>query len=639
MGDSSFMMGVFVTKYLLFGASALAFAMPAAAQDDAWTPLNEAQAVDETSITITVTGTRIELDDTGQAVTVIGDEEIQSVQGPELVRVLERVPGLAFSRNGGLGGFTGVRLRGAEAEQVLTVLDGVRVADPASPSGGFDFGNLLSYNLGKVEVLRGSNSTVWGSDAIGGVIVASTRAASGIEASAEYGANDSFSAAASGGLSDDDLGFVGLAASYAATDGFSAAEIGTEPDGFEQFALDAHGRAYLSPTFEIFARGRYAEGELDIDGFPAPAFSLADTLETQETRQVFASAGAVYDTPGLFVQASYAFSDTARDNFDPAFGSDPSFTSDGRSERVEARGEWRPIGPLLVNFGADYEWLSYETLFDTGASTDIGGAYVQLGVERGPLAAHVGGRYTDHEDFGSDTSFGADASYRIAQNLRLRASIGEGFKAPSLFQLLSDFGNATLQPEESTSYDLGLAYGERDERVFAAVTAFRRVTSNQIAFVGCFGVESDICVNRPFGTYDNIARTRAQGIEVEGRYMVADGFSLGGVYAFVDAEDRDTGNRLARRPKHAATLIAEVNPLAALTLGADLRMVSSSFDDAGNFTKLDGYETLTLRAAYDVTDMVQLYGRVENVWDEDYQTAAGYATRGRAAFIGARLSL
>ncbi|VVT12598.1 TonB-dependent receptor plug domain-containing protein [Erythrobacter sp. EC-HK427] len=629
-----------MVKYLFIGVSLVAIASPAMAQEeDEFDTVTLADpALDEATITVTATGTRTEIEDSGQAITVIGEEEIAALQGPDLPRVLERVPGLTYSRTGGLGAQTGVRLRGAEAEQVLVILDGVRVADPASPSGGFDFGNLLSTNLAKVEVLRGSNSTIWGSDALGGVIVASTRADTGLAGAIEYGSDDSLTAAASGGVGDQDIGFLGASASYARTDGFSAAASGTEPDGFAQWALEGHGRYYASYELEFFARIRHAEGELDIDGFPAPAFTLADSGETQDTAQTFGSAGAVYDSGPLFLSAAYSFADTSRDNLDDT-GAE-TFTSDGRSDRVSLRGEWRPIGPLIVNFGAENEWTSYQTLFDSGNNTRIFGAYAQAGIEWRGISGHIGARVDDHADFGSAVSFGADLSYEVAPDWRLRASVGEGFKAPSLFQLFSDFGNTALQPERATSFDLGLAYGERASgNVFGAVTLFRRDTEDQIAFVGCFGSSDPICDNRPFGTYDNITSARAQGVEAEFRARPVSGVVLGAAYAFTDAENRDTGNQLARRPRHALTLSADVSPVDALTVGADMRIVSDSFDDAGNFVPLDGYEVLTVRVAYDVTDAVQLYGRVENVWDTDYQTAAGYATRGRVAFVGARLAL
>ncbi|WP_120078168.1 TonB-dependent receptor plug domain-containing protein [Aurantiacibacter odishensis] len=614
-------------KYLFFGVSLATLAHPAAAQDEA-------------TITVTATGTRIEVVDTGQAVTVIGEAEIEAVQGADLTRVLERAPGVAISRNGGTGGFTGVRLRGSEAEQVLTVIDGLRVSDPAAPTGGYDFGNLLALDLDKLEILRGSNSTIWGSDAIGGVIVASTRAQSGLRAQAEYGARDTASGIVSGGVSDPDTGFLGLSGTWFSTDGISAAEAGTEADGFEQWALNGHARYYFSDRLEVFGRTRYAEGELDLDGFPAPDFILADTDEVQETRQWTGSAGAVLDTGALFLSAAYSFADTDRDNLDGT-GAE-TFTSQGRSDRIEVRGEWRPIGPFLLHFGAENEWTSYATAFDTGEDTRSSGAYAQAGIEYNAISGHIGARVDDHADFGTTVSFGGDVSYELSPGLRLRASIGEGFKAPSLFQLYSEYGNLALDPEQSTSFDLGLAYGERTlsrEPVYGAVTVFQRNTDNQIAFVSCFGETTGICTDRPFGTYDNVTRTRARGIEAELWARPADGVSLGAVYTLTDTENRDTGLTLARRPRHAATLTGEWQPVDTVTLGADLRVVSGSFDDAANAVRLDGYEVLTLRGSWNVSERVELFGRVENLWDEQYQTAAGYGTAGTGAHIGARLSL
>jgi len=647
-----------VYKYLFLSVSLTVLAMPAAAQDrmepafftdcpagqepteDGCSIFGGYRQIDEERITVTATGTRIEVEDTGQAVTVIGEAEIAAVQGADLTRVLERAPGVVTTRNGGTGSFTGVRLRGSEAEQVLTVLDGVRIADPSAPSGGFDFGTLLALDLDKLEVLRGSNSTIWGSDAIGGVIVASTRAQGGLRGSAEFGSRDTASAMLSGGLSDRDTGFVGLSGTWFSSDGISAAEAGTEADGFEQWALNGHARYYFDDRFEVFARARYAESTLEIDGFPAPDFVLADTDDEQHTRQFTGSTGAVMDTGALFLSAAYSFADTDRDNLDGT-GAE-TFTSQGRSDRLELRGEWRPIGPLLLHFGAENEWTSYRAMFDAGEKTRSTGAYVQGGIEWNAISGHIGARVDDHADFGTAVSFGADASYQVAPGWRLRASIGEGFKAPSLFQLHSDYGNMQLEPEESTSLDLGLAYGERSmshSRVYGAVTLFGRNTDNQIAYVSCFGETTGICANRPFGTYDNVTRTRARGVEAEVWGRPAIGVTLGAVYAFTDTEDRDTGLTLARRPRHAATVTGEWRPLQSLMLGADLRIVSGSFDDAFNAVRLDGYEVLTLRGSWDVSEYVQLFGRIENLWDEQYQTAAGYATAGTGAHIGARVAL
>src|SRR4029079_2668676 len=128
---------------------------------------------------------------TGQSVTVFDMDTVEEVQGADLGRLLERAPGISLSRNGGPGNFTAVRVRGAEGEQLLVLIDGVRVADTASPGGGFDFGNLLMGNLAKVELQRSSNSTIWGSQALGGVLAATTGGGNWNSASLEYGTHDS----------------------------------------------------------------------------------------------------------------------------------------------------------------------------------------------------------------------------------------------------------------------------------------------------------------------------------------------------------------------------------------------------------------------------------------------------------------
>jgi vitamin B12 transporter len=429
-----------VRKFLILGVSLAALSVPATAQSYEDEPgSNEgvvaagAGQVSEESITVTATGTRGTVVSSGQAITVIGAEEIAALQGADLTRVLERSPGVAISRNGGTGSFTGLRLRGSEAEQVLAVVDGVRVADVAAPSGGFDFGTLLALDLAKLEVLRSSNSTIWGSDAIGGVVVASTRAETGLAASTEYGSFETFSAAASGGVADENIGFLGVSGTYLTTDGISAAANGSEADGFEQWALNGQGRYYVSYAFELFARARYAEGDLQIDGFPAPDYLLADTLETQATRQFTGAAGAVYDDGPLFVTTAYSFADTDRENFVDS-GAE-SFTSRGRSDRLSLRGEWRPFGPLLLHFGGENEWTSYATLFDAGESTRLFGAYAQGGIEWNGINAHFGARVDDHADFGTEVSFGADAAWEFSPGWRLRASVGEGFNARTKHQL------------------------------------------------------------------------------------------------------------------------------------------------------------------------------------------------------------
>lgn len=596
----------------------------------------------EDQITVTATGAPTDLDQTGEPVTVIGREEIEAVQGADLTRMLARVPGVSFSRNGTPGSFTGVRVRGAEAEQLLVLIDGVRVADPAAPGGGFDFGNLMAGDIGKIDLLRSSNSTVWGSDAIGGVLAITTRADSGLDASGEYGARDTADASLSGGVGGT-RGFLGGAASWYRTSGFSSAANGSEPDGFEQWAANGQGRLNLSPQLTTFISGHYAAGDLDLDGYPPPTYLvLADTDETQRTRQVSGAAGAAFNLDRLSITGTYSLAVTSRSTFDPALGTAPTFSSDGRSDRADVTGQWRPPGPLLLDFGGDYERTHYATLFDAPAHAHSVGAYVQLGIERGGLAAHAGARHDDHAGFGGATSLGADVSYQIVPNVHLRASIGQGFKVPTLFQLFSDYGNTALRPERSTSFDLSLALGSRNRLPYVSLALFRRDSRDLIDFVSCFGTMSGICAGRPFGTYDNVGRTRVQGAELEAAAEVTRGVTARLAYSYLDARNRtpgssDYGKHLARRPDSTLSLGGEWRLTGdGPTLGADLRWVAHSFDDAANRVPLRSYAVLDVTARWPLSKQVELFGRIENLWNERYQTAAGYATPPRGAFVGAR---
>ncbi len=317
-----------------------------------------------------------------------------------------------------------------------------------------------------------------------------------------------------------------------------------------------------------------------------------------------------------------------------------TFSSDGRNETLALRGEYRLIGGIAFAFGGEHEWSRFDTVSDDGARTNTTGVYAQLGGTLGPVSAHIGGRLDMPEDFGNEVSFGGDVSYDLGNSWRLRASVGEGYKAPTLFQLFSDFGNEALEPERSTSVDFGIERGRRGANWYFALTAFRRDSEKLIGFETCFVANPPaICDDGRFGYYQNIGEARAQGIEAEAGYDLTDMIRVSGIYNLIDAEDRATGNRLARRPRHSGTLVADWESEFGLSLGADLRIVGDSFDDAGNTTRLDGYELVDLRASIDITYELELFGRVENLFDEDYQTVAGYGTPGRGVFAGVRVQM
>ncbi len=633
-----------MTKYLFLLTSSLFCAQQA-----------QAEAVTEPCsgcITVTATGIAQPTDEVGQPLAIITSDEIDRVQGPDIARVLARMPGVSFSRNGPLGAFTGVRVRGAASEALLVLVDGVRMADMASPAGGFDFGTLSSSGIGRIELLRGSNSLVWGSDALGGVMNIATRVEQGAVASLEYGGEQQWSAQASLGHVDDRLS-AGLNAGYIHAGGFSSAASGTERDGFEEVTLSGHARFEVAPGLSLAADGRYGEGESEMDGFAPPLFVFGDTHERQDTRQFSGRIGADYTGGALDLRAGFALSDTERDLVDEDLGKTPYYSTDGRSSRAELFGRLRLPAAFRLDFGADKEWTRYAAhdrsvwAVPPGIArgrADSTSGHAMLGYYGERLVIAAGARLDDHSRFGTHWTFGASSSLALGPQLRLRASYGEGFKAPSLFQLLSDYGNAGLKPETSKAWDAGLEYGDRSGKAFVALSLFRRDTRNLIDYVSCWGVTSGICTNRPNGTYDNIGRTRAQGFELELGYALSPALRLQGVWSHVRAKDRTQasftqGNALARRPRNTGTLSLDWTGPADLSLGMDLRVAGPSFDDAWNTTRLSGYALADIRASVPVSQRLELFGRIENLWNEHYQTAAGYDTQGRAAFVGARLRM
>ncbi len=586
-----------------------------------------------------------------RALTIIGADEINQIQTPDITQILERAPGVTTTRNGPIGGFTSVRVRGSTSDQALVLIDGIRVNDPSAPGAGFDFANVQTGNITKVEILRGANSIIWGSNAIGGVIVLDTR---GSRDTASFtGEGGSFGTINLSGSVRPDIADgldVNISGGYFDNDGFSSFADGTEADGFRQNYLNGRIGYNVADSVNVFAQGRFATSRLDIDGFPAPAFAFADTDEFQETQQFSASAGVEYFGDNLELRALYSIADIDRDNFNPAFGDDVSFFAEGRNERIELRGELQPVNNVTLFFGLENEETRFETgPFGTAADSGIDSAYGLLRYNDNLINISAGLRVDDHEQFGSQVTFGADASIALDDDWKLVGAYQEGFRAPSLFQLLSDFGNTNLQPETSQSFEVGIQYNDRNSvyPIGGSVTLFTRDTDNQIDFISCFGVTDAICDNRPFGTFDNILSTRAQGVEADLSVQPTDTFIARIAYSYIDTENRsvgsaNVGNVLARQPDNVLTLSADWTPELAgkpVNLGGDVRLVSDSFDNAANSVRLDGFAVVRLRASYDITDNIQIYGRVENLFDAQYQTVSGFGTPGMSAFGGVRVTL
>ncbi len=633
-----------------------------AASGPVWAQAVEDHDADETEIRIThyppdavltVVGVRTLAYYAPANVAVLTADVLANLQTVGIADALARIPGVTATSNGPLGSFTGVRIRGADAAQTLVVIDGVRVGDPSSPGGGFDFGNLTSLGIARVEILNGSNSLAWGSDAIGGVVVIETTAPDSdmLRLSAQGGSHGFGQAAIGGSARTGALQLAGTIG-YLRTDGISAASVGSEPDGFRQYSGNFRSQLDLG---DVTIDGSYVHrsGRLEIDGFPPPTFGFADTAEFQQTQENAGSLRFRHLVSSDFQHVLTAsLSDINRDNLDPTIGAQPGFSARGRGYRLGWSGQWELDRRLTLIGGGEHDatrMVTADAFSGDRRRTHVDAAWLQALLEPTYGLVLGGGlRVSDHRDFGGNTVFAANIAWRPAglNQLKLRASFAEGYKAPTLFQLSDSagaFGNPDLRPERSRSYDMGVDYGADIWSV--AVTLFQRDSRDLIDFVGCTGpAQPAICAsgNRPFGTFDNIARARAHGLEASFSLQPTDGLIVEAGYGYVATRDRSItgmvrGNRLARRPVHSATLSANYNiSRNGPSVGGDLRYVGASFDDRGNNVRLDDYLLASLRASAPVGAGLELFGRVENIFDARYESVAGFGTYGRTAAVGLR---
>jgi vitamin B12 transporter len=616
-----------------------------------------AAAEAEPPIVVTAARAPVGLSEFGGSVTILDAADIERLQVPLLLDVLRLQPGIGFSRNGGPGGFTAVRIRGAEGEQTTVVIDGVKVADPAAPGGGYDFAQLSVAQVERVEILRGPQSLAWGSQAIGGVISVETEGPTEdwrADALAEGGTRGT--AAARGSVSGR-IGRLGLSigANGMQTDGISAfaeSRGGTERDDFGSWGVNARGEVRLLDWLSADLRGRFQQSDFGIDGFPPPAFSLADTPERTESREIAASVGLVGRGTGWRARVVWQISDIDRTNLEPGATPEATFRSNGRLTRWDGRGEWDVSRWLSLSAGAEHEVSRLETAFPSAFDPDpvpetaearLTGGFGQAVLRPVPGLTLLGGvRHDHHSIFGGATTLGGSLSYAPKDGpFRVKASYGEGFKAPTLFQLESAFGNPGLAPERAAGWDVGAEYASRDGRARVGATWYSRVTQDQIIFVSCFQNPLPACAGRPFGTYDNVARTTADGIEVEGRLEPVDGLVLGANFSWLVAENAtpgsvQEGNRLPRRPEHSMSVLLDWTAPAGWSLGATLAHVSGSFDDAANLRPIEGRVLVDLRASVPLGRRFALYGRVTNLFDEVYETASFYGQPGREAAVGLR---
>ena len=636
--------------------SATAFlAAPLYAQDSVQVPSEEESYED---IVVTALGIEQPKSDAGVSISVLNGDDLERRRNVAIADQLRMLPGVAISRNGPIGGFAGVRIRGAEAEQTLVLIDGIAVNDPSSPGGGYDFGTLLGNNVSSIEVLRGANSTVWGNQAIGGVVSIETLSPDehgrNISATGEYGSHESkrFSAGVA-----DQIGNIGYAigGGYFDTNGISAANAGTEADGMRQYL--SHGRidADISNALTLELRGYYSHSKVDLDGYSFATNQIDDLPTYSKAQQANGYAGVKFTLAnGDFVnRLGYSIADINRDNYDPTQLQTLTFLARGQNDTLSYRGDYTIGGGHRLLFGASHEVNKLRTADNWSQAKDrnnIDGFYAQwLFAPNDRLNMVAGVRHDDHSVFGGHTSLAGNISYVVLSGIRLRSSYSEGFKAPTLFQLddsTGGYGNPDLRPEKARSIDAGIEAELIDRTLTIAASVFTRTTRDQIDYINCPGGSivpacSAADRPRPYGTYDNITKTRAKGFEIELKAQPAPQLNVTANMSYVDAKNisdgtPNDGKRLARRPTYTGFVAADYIGASGWSVGADLYLAGDSFDDAGNYTRLDGYALVGLRAAVPVAERFEIFGRIENATDAHYATAAGYNSMGRTFYGGVK---
>jgi vitamin B12 transporter len=609
---------------------------------------------DETeSASVVVSATRIEtpINQIGSSVTVIDDEEIEVHQQRSLPEALQTVPGLNIVQTGGPGGKTSVFIRGSNSNQTKVLIDGIDANDP-SQDGVFDFGQVLTAGLARVEVLRGPQSSLFGSDALGGVINLLTKKGEGpprFTGMLEGGTFDTFnqSASASGSISRFNYSFN---VAHMLVDDTPVTPLDLLPpgrkrinDSYENTTLSTRLGADLTDTFEVQAVARYTDSMLfftgdDFSVFPSvPAAAQSE----QHARQLFTRGQAqltLFD--GVFqntIGLGYTYYHTKIQEPDTGFGLPPANLNHGDRLKFDWLGKITMTEHYALLLGVEDQ---NDRLLDSPISAENGNVagFAELQAEILPeLFAAASVRHDDNERFGGKTTWRIAPAYLVPKiGTKLKASYGTGFKAPSLTQLFVDFpafnffANPNLQPEESEGYDFGFEQPLWENRVRFGATYFHNEITNLIL------------PNATFTSLENIGRATTEGAEVFASLSITDRFNLRVDYTYTDATDDDTGLELLRRPKHRASLSATWRPLDHLSISTTMIYVGTQVDGNRSFSiprlNTDPYVVVNLAVEYEVRKDVSLFARADNLFDERYQDPTGFQRPGFGLVAGVRVA-
>lgn len=600
---------------LLSLTTSLPAVLPVAAQD---IPAGDAYVLPE--ITLSAYQTEAELGRTGATVEIVTQEDLEQATTTRLVDYLATLPGISATMNGGFGTTATLRVRGLGGQYIKVLVDGIDVSDPSAPQISFDPGAMLTGDIARIEVLKGPQSALYGSEAIGGVISISTLDA--VEpgthqaATLEYGSYNTTRGiyAITNGGDDHAIAFT---LQHLNTDGFSVADEAdgnTEADGATATRATLSGRYDVTDEFSIGMAGFWQETETETDGdYPV----LEDGADASNGITRGFRVHADYDTGIIRQSLSAQISDTSRQEVYDGI----TYPYDGSRTEVQYDGAADVNSQLVLAWGAMHSNEKFE-----GDGAEAGyitnSVFGELRYAVTPdLDVALSARHDNNSEFGGQNSGRVAVAWRPGERWILRAQYGTGYRAPSLYELYAPWvGVPSLEPETSEGGDMGVEYALPNGG-FLRATAFSTVVTDLIDY--------------SFETYTYAqfaGDTKTRGVELSGATPLGDRLQLSGNFTYTDAT-RPDGLPLDRVPARVLNLALTGEITEHSRAVMNLQYVSGTYDRE---EEMPSYTTVDLLAEYDITDRAVGYLRIENLLDEDYQVLRGYGTSGRAVFAGVR---
>lgn len=610
-------------------------------------PLTVSQVIHaESSQEIVISAARVEMprEASGSSVTVLDEDYLERNQIRIISDALRDIPGIAVSRQSGLGSKTQIRIRGAEANQTLVLIDGIEVNDIGAGSE-FDFANLLNLEIERVEVLRGAQSALWGSDAMGGVINIITKKGKGplsATATIETGSFDTQQQSISISSGNEQSHFA-LSAVFLDSDGISVANEdrgNPEEDGYRNKSFNFKGGFQAHEDLELNLVVRHQDSDADTDSFTAGVGAVDDDKHA-ETRQTFAKVSA--DLALLEGQwqhkLAYSVGDTDYTTFD---NGTQDYETKGEKEKLEYQSDYffsTDSVDQRLSFVAEHEkeaFFSKSAFSTVDRDIDSTGLVLEYGLNfDDQYYLTVAGRRDINDVFQNANTYHIAFSGWATDAIRLHTSTGTGIKNPTQFELFGGTptysGNADLRPEENKTWDLGVEYHFDNIDGYVDLTLFHSDIKSLITGAGNTSVNVD-------------SDSTIKGVELSATLQPTDQLSLNASYTYTDSDDGN-GEELVRRAKHIASLNSSylfANGKTRLSGGLQYNgdQDDYEFDAFWNPSRvtLSSYTLANVALSHDYSDQVQVFGRIENLLDDEYEEVVTYGTEDLAVMVGIKFT-